>query len=297
MSEHPLAPEHASVFRATLRSIFPKLGPDKIATLQSQLGPYVGDYVSNAIGTGKIDDQQRIRAVRDLSYEGSQQGQIIRGLANRVFAERPDLKVEDISAAGQQGKATLRSRFILPGEDTARESKQQMVFDTSIAEMFSYHPPEVGISLLDLQNKQNQRLNMQQPSQPRSSYDQQLMPFQVPWQYQQFPLEPVLEHMIEEVARVAFVKHLPPRFDVLGDVQSSGSQFVDGVNQHSNFAPDLFYKVPVGFDNYLGFKPDLPQYWREPLQPNAQAQSRGSVQLGQGRLSDWNNFPGPQLLY
>lgn len=289
-------PEHSGILRAALRSIYPKLGVDKISALESELGGYVGSDIATALGQGPVSDQKRIRAVQELAYTQSPQGQRIRDLSDLVFSERPDLKVET-PVSSQQNKVTLRSRFILPGEDTARESKQQMVFDTSMAEMFSYHPPEIGISLLNEHNKLNQRIAWQSPSQPRSTYDQQVMPFPIPWQYQQFPVEPVMEHMIEEKAREAFVKHLPPRFDVLGDLQSNGTPYVDGVNQRKDFGPDPFYNLPVGYDNYLGFKPDLPKYWRDPLQPDELAQQRGKLQLGQGRLSDWSSWPGPQLLF
>lgn len=296
-AKHPIAPEHGPVLRATLRSIYPKLSPDRINALQTHLGPYVGDYVSNAIGTGKLTTKKQIEAVQNLAYTESPYGKSIRALSDILFRENPNLKLEDTAFSTQQGKQTLRSRYGLPGEDTLRESKQQMVLDTSIAEMFSYHPPEIGISLLNEYNKQNQRMAMQSPSQPRSTYDQQLMPFEMAWQYQQFPIDPIMEQLIEESARVAFVKNLPPRFDVLGDVQANGTPFIDAVNQRKSFGPDPFYQVPVGYTNYLGFKPDQPFAWRDPLQPAPQLQNMGKRQMGQGGIVDFQNFPGPQLLF
>ncbi len=295
IAKSPVLKEHEPVFRAALRSIYPKLSADKLARLASNIGSYVGEDVKTAIGK-RVSPPELMQAVSELAYDQGPASKKIKGLADIFAAGNPQALAQDQVVTGQ-GKSTLRSRYGIPGVDTARVSKQQEVIDTSMSELFSYHPPEQGKSLLDIRNKQNQRMRWESPSQPRSTYDQNVLPFEIAWQYQQLPLEQVMEQRIEEGARVEFVKHLPPRFDVLRDVQANGTPFISGTNQSAPFGPDPFYSVPAGFTNHLGFKPDLPQYWRDPLAPNEFAQTRGKEARGQGGPVDFMNFPGPQLYW
>jgi len=285
-------PEHVPALRAIYRDIYPSMSADQLNKVVQFSSKYVGHKMNDKFTAVKNSSLAQTQAVRDLSVNDRD-----------VFTEFADIAKQNdmgwnVSANGastqQQGKPILRSRYVLPGEDTLKESKEQQTFDTSQAEMFAWHGSDLGISSLDLENRRNQALRFMKPFETRPNFDQSAIPFPIPWQFKQIDkglAGALLEEKYINAAHEIMVKHLPPAFTVMGDTQfpnampetSPGpedtpltsapravpSPYTPVVQLPAGYSADPSYALPMGFANYMGFKLDRPDYWRQPLHPKA----------------------------
>lgn len=289
---NPVKNEHIPALRAIYRDVYPDMKPEKLQKVVTFASKFAGHKLNDKFDKAKGSLAQ-YEAVRDLSKN---QREVFTDLADIVEQNDMSYNVPHQGASTQQqGRPTLRSRYILPGENTLQESKEQQTFDTSQAEMFSWHGgPEVGISSLELENRRNQALRFMKPFETRPNFDQAVMPFEMPWEYQQVDKGLALASLEDQYIRTAheiMVKHLPPAFTVLGDTQFANqkreripgpedtplqksqfpmsSPYNDIVQLPMGYSPDPSYPLPMGFANYMKLKLDRPDYWREPLHPKA----------------------------
>lgn len=288
----PVKPQHYYAVRSVYRSLYPKASPQRIAQLTEFAKRHAGPIFNEAL-EGKNAEHEKIDTIRSLAYAQDPRSIQLKGLADTMDALYQTLPEQGNESA--QGKLTLRSRSFLPGQDSVSESKEQKVSDTSQAELFSYHPDTLGISSLELGNRQHEAMLRKDPSVPRLIEDQRLLPFEMPYQYEDFNADVAVEDRLIRGAQDILVKHLPASLDLLDDVQmQTRNPLVDTIQRPGPLGYEISNPLPVGFSNYLGFKADLPQKWREPLVPDPMGKP---IYIGSGGLQDWVNGFAPQVRY
>lgn len=265
----PVNQRHEYALRAAYRSIYPNASPDRVNQLTQYASRYAGDVVNPSFDIYKTDTE-KLNGIRGLAFKEDPRSQKLRTLSELYDNFYPSNDVPIPGANAMQNKLTLGNRSILPGEDTFQETKAESVSDVAQSEMFSYHADsDVGVSSLAIGNQFNQQMNLLNPAQPRpinNQYYPGMANYQ--WQYQELPLKAVFEDETIRKVQEAVVKHMP--INLMGDTQpETGNPFVPNW-QRENYSRDTWgIQIPAGYENYLLYKPEPVQYWRDPLVPQA----------------------------
>jgi hypothetical protein len=180
---------------------------------------------------------------------------------------RDDL-LSEYSGGGLNGKPVLRSRFLQPGQDTAKESVMQSVSDIVQSDLFSYRTtnPETGLNnSVYLDNLRNEYINTREPGRPRPPHEleQLVLPFPVLDQYKDAqPIEAIMMRDAQTTVAAEVLNSGPPRSFALNDAsveidpfQLSNTQVTFMVNVNSlqpGFQRDFTQSTEFGENEYLG---------------------------------------------
>lgn len=184
---------------------------------------------------------------------------------------RDDLLEEDSSGNKPlPGKPVLRSRFIQPGQDTARESVRQSVSDIVQSDLFSYNTTnaETGLNnTVYLDNLRNEYINTRDPGRPRPPYEleQLVLPFPVISQYlDQQPVEDILMREAKTLVGAEMLLRGPPLSFALNDAsvqvdpfQLSKTEMTFMVNVNSlqpGMQRDWTQSTEFGENEYIGMR-------------------------------------------
>lgn len=250
-------PRHKQpAFRSILRSIYPNLPIQRRAQIESYLTPLFGSALGRLDVSEPLHKQKIV--IQDIAYSNKAAIEELVKVFDQVDPATPNESRE------VQGKLTLRSRAFLPGAKTFDENPSQSVGDSVQDDLWSLPTaiPEQGINnSIYLSQRLNEIMNQQQPSQPRSIYWQQEMPWELPWQWgSQYPVLPIIQDQFEDKVQDMILGGLP------GDVSVGiPSQFIPAVLFPGPLAYDVSQPLPQpGVLDAIGWKGTYNQ-WREPL--------------------------------
>ncbi len=281
----PVKPQHMVALRSAISTLYPNMNPHERAALISSASQKLGAYFNNVL-PDTTDVSQMVPGLQELlskkveSYFPKELGEILNKLReSRLLDDKQQLDDSKNPVHQIQGKTTLRQRFTLPGPSDLLETPEQQVSDSVQSDLFGFALtlPEVGLfNKLYYNYATWLKVTQEHANAPRTIMpDEYTMPFRTPWQYHQFDgieLEELLNMKFEEEMRMLQAKDLPKSVSLLRDTnRSTGSPFVNVAQRSPDFRPDPNLPMPMGFDNFLGFRP-LTDPFRQPLLPAYQEQ-------------------------
>ncbi len=249
--------------RSIVQSLYPKLPAHERANLSN----YLSDFLGATLGKIDVDqpDLTQRNNLQDVLY--SHKGGIDE-LVRAYQATNPTAPNDSREVAG---KATLRSRFYVPGDEDFVENPYQQVSDVVSGDLFSLPAavPETGINnSLYLDQRLNEMRNELNPLLPRPNIAQLVESYPVPWQWAgndigEFPVDDLVQDMLYErmVAAVLPVV-IPGNVSLTVDTRMEPATPVPGAFETAIYNP-LSPQPQVS--NNLGFK-SIYSSWRYPLQ-------------------------------
>ncbi len=310
----PVKPKNLVALRSIIKMVYPNMNVHDRASFTNLAASHLGAAINARIPDSVTSSSQMVAAIQELAYDG-ESNKFRESLDQLMTTFKRDSSIanEDQGSKGQQGKQTLRSRFTLPGPEDFLETPQQQLADAVQSDLFTFVPRGDGggaNNMIFLRNQQAQAMRWQSPTKPRPTLQSELfLPFQMPWQYNEQPyMQEILEDQVMDQFAAIVADHLPPSISLLGDVQPktdpnpnprvSANPYISVIQVPPKMGLNIADPLPIGYDNYLKFKPELDP-WRRPLAPSNSSnfpQSTGKILSSEQQLADWY-ANGPQIYY
>ena len=271
-------------FNQVIRNSMPSLSTTQRSKMLEYIGPLLAKEFRPRLETAKQRDL--VELARDLQTNESFQTTLKH--YKTTLEQSMGMPLSQVDAGANQldsqladnGAHKLRSRFLLPTNESMRETIAQSMHDVVEADLFDFRTPneELGQNnALYIDNLRNERMRFMQPTVPRNGVEQlvAIAPVLPQWTGD-FDMEDAIHDKLRDEVIQEGMKQLPPFSLALKDTTNLTDPFgnyrpnsyMEPINDLGpGYQKDFTQGVMLGELDARGFKPDYDPL-RNPREPS-----------------------------